>query len=80
MKGEGLASYIGDHPDAALNQGGRPFRKIEKQTADLREEINLAAAYYDEGKARLEVVEAWRSDADRALDACIGAAATATSE
>ena len=57
VKGEGLASYIGDHPDAALNQGGRPFRKIEKQTADLREEINLAAAYYDEGKARLEVVE-----------------------
>ena len=31
-------------------------------------------------QARLEVVEAWRSDADRALDACIGAAATATSE
>jgi hypothetical protein len=57
VKGEGLASYIGDHPDAALNQGGRPFRKSEKQTADLREEINLAAAYYDEGKARLEVVE-----------------------
>jgi hypothetical protein len=55
-----LAGHIGKHRAAIEAQSGKPYKKLLKDMAVMREELNLASAYLDEAKVHLSAVEAER--------------------